>query len=292
MSRPSDLFLDGAAFSAGRKAPMVDIKQGGAFGHQPDFSTVISATPYVRRNLIARVIETPRGFDYLPDPIRMRAMFKALIELHPRSIEGFNGQLTIDVDSKAHGGAGEEFQVVTDVKQTRSAPSVNYIEKYGRPISNFYDFWIRELLLDPVTKIANVTTRPTYLARPDSDRALLPDFYGATVLFYEVDPTNTKVDKAWLCTNFFPTTAAPVEGSRDLTAANSTLEFGIEFAAITQQGFGVIEFAQSLHAQTNFTGSNPLQRQAFIDKLSAGALDAGVGYAEQLATMSRSVVQN
>lgn len=286
MARQSDIILAGKAYSIGRTAPMVDLKSGGQHGFMPDYASYISNAAYVRRNLICRLIEAPKGFDLLPDPAKWRETLKVLVELHPRTIEGLNAQLNVDVTSNPFGGAGEEQEDPTDVKQARSTPSFGYVEKYGRPINAFFDAWIRELIMDPATKVPNVVTRGQAKLID-----LLPDFRGMTCMFIEPDPTHTKVDKAWLCTNMFPKTAGQVEGRRDLTTAGNQLEYTIEFTSIAQTGNGVNRYAQSLLDEMNLSGANPQNRKSFLEAISADVKAGANGYAEQIATAGRTAIQ-
>ncbi len=285
MARLTGTILNGKGYGVGRQNPMVDLDMGGQMGQQTEMAEYVSSAQYVRRNLIARVIEAPKGFDKLPDVDKWRSAFKALIELHAKSIEGFNSQLTVETQETPFGGAGEMIESPSNVTRARSNPSFGFVERYGRPISTFFDMWIMELIMDPITKTPNVVTRGDV-----TDVDLLPDFIGATVIFFEPDPTYTKVDKAWLCTNMFPKAGAPVEARRDLTAGGETVEFNIEFTAISQVGAGVVMFAQKLLDEMNLTGANPNLRPAFIDQISEDIKKGEHGYAEQIANAARTAV--
>ena len=299
MSRLTNTILGEKGYGKGRGTPMVDLVNGGQFGFQTDMPSYVSNSQYVRRNVIARLINAPRGFQYLPDPEKWIAALKALVELHPKSIEGFNAQLTVDVQEQPFGGSGEAQESVANVTRARSNPSFGYVEKYGRPITTFFDAWITELLMDPITKAPNIVTRAENQGKL-SDVDLLPDFIGATMIFFEPDPTFTRVDKAWLCTNMFPKAGAPIEARRDLTAGGDQVEFNIEFTAISQVGYGVNQFAQRLLDDMNLSGTNPNLRPAFIEQLAGktgpGAISADVtavesGYAEQIGNAARTAVQ-
>lgn len=286
MTRLTDTIIANKAFSRGRTAPMVDLKNGGQNGYMTDFPAYVSNAAYIRRNLIARLIEAPKGFSDLPDGQKWIDTLKTLIELHPKSIEGLNMGLTVEVASNPFGGGGEEQEDPTDVKRARSQPVLGYIEKYGRPINAFYNGWITELIMDPITKVPNIVTRGS---KKPAD--LLPDYIGATVLFFEPDPTFTKIDKAWLCTNMWPKSDGPVEGRRDLTSAGNTQDFTIEFTAISQVGLGVNTLAQKLLDEMNLSGANPNARPAFVDKISADVKAGDKGYAETIAAAGRTALQ-
>jgi len=152
MARLSDTILDARGYSMGRNAPMVSLSNGGQFGFQTDVPSFISNTAYVRRNLIAKLIEAPRGFEDLPEPNLWFAALKTLVEVEPRSIEGLQMGLSVDVAANAFGGAGEEQEDPTNVTRQRSNPSFTYLERYGRPINHFINQWITELIMDPISK--------------------------------------------------------------------------------------------------------------------------------------------
>mgnify|MGYP000311225582 CR=1 FL=1 len=94
------------AFADSRKAPMLDLSQGGQNGFQTDFSTYVSNTAYVKRNLKAFLMEAPEGFQDTANPSKWVAILKSLVELHPKSIEGLAGGLTVEVVENAAGGGG------------------------------------------------------------------------------------------------------------------------------------------------------------------------------------------
>lgn len=284
MARLEDSTLANQAYTRGRDAPMLNLSRGGQFGFQTDMPSYISNTAYVRRNLVAVVLEAPRGFQDMQEPALWYGALKTLIELEPKTIEGFNMGLTVETAAAPFGGAGENMEDPTNVTRAVSNPSFSYLERYGRPIQAFFYNWITELIMDPITKVPNVVTRGK---RPND---LLPDYYGMTVLFFEPDPTFTKVDKAWLCTNMYPKSDGTVEGRRDLTAAGSTNEFSIEFTALTQVGFGVNKLAQRILGQFQINGNNPNQRPEFVTKVDSFVTGPN-GFSERIADAGRSALQ-
>ena len=286
MGRLTDTILGQTGFNIGRNVPTVDLKYGGIGGEQVEYAAYVSTTPYIKRNLVARLIECPRGFQDLDNPDVLCQTLKALVELQPKTIEGLNAQLTVEFGETAFGGAGEVIEAVRNVTRARSQPVFGYNEKTGRPITTFHDYWIQELGMDPITKIPNVATR-TGLTLAD----MLPDYTGMTVLFFEPDITFTKVDKAWLCTAMFPRASAPVEGSRDITNPGDILDFTIEYTAVTQVGDGVVQFAQALLDTMNLSGTNPNFRPAFIQQISADVLKQPQGVAEQIANDGATSLQ-
>jgi hypothetical protein len=250
---------------AGHNAPIVDIKQGGQFGHMIDYKALVSSTPYVREHVIAVLIQAPRGFDLLPDPQSWYKSLKAIIEEQSREITGLQSTLQIENVEHEIGGAGEKISAVSNVTRSTSEPSHSIPEKYNMPVSLFINSWILELMMDPETKYANIITRGGADV-PDH----LVDFYSATVLYFEPDPTFRNVLKAWLCTFVRPESeGATIEGSRSLTSGKEDLTIDLRMTATTQVGSGVIELAQKVLNNLRVAVPNPQQRPAMYDDIEA-----------------------
>ncbi len=282
------LLTDGKAYKRGYSRPMVDLKYGGQQGFTPNFTEWTSNAAYIRRNMICLLIEAPTGFLKLNNPEYWIGTLKVLLEQHATVIEGMNSSLSVDTADHPVGGSGEIQKEITNVTLTPSAPSFTFIEKYGMPIEAFFNGWVRNLMMDPESKFANIMTLPG--VRQDD---LLPDVYAATCLFIEPDATHTKVVKAWLSTNMFPTgQVTTVEGRRDLASASDITTYNVEFSAITQIGAGVNAFAQDMLNNINITGANPFLRDAFIKKVQPEVKDAPVGYAKTIENQVSQALTN
>lgn len=277
MSRLRDTILGDRGYAQYSDQPMVDLKNGGQNGPMIDLASYVSNSAYVRRNIIALLIEAPRGFQLLDNPDVYVSTLKALVELHPKSIEGLQSTLTVEHVENPVGGGGEMQEDVSNVTRARSTPTFTWTEKYGKPISNFFRHWITSLIMDPITKF------PTVISQGQAAPAdLLPDFNGMTVLFFEPDPTHTKVVEAWLCTNMQPKTSGDITGRRDLTQGGESIDYSIEFTSLTQVGVGVNQFAQQLLDNMNLNGMNPNLQAAFVQQIDADVKAASAGYTETL----------
>ena len=263
MSRLSDAILNGA-YSRDIGKPMLDLKYGGQQGWAPNLTEWTSNQAYVSRPVICLMIEAPKMFTVMPDSQKWIASLKAMFERHARSIEGLNAGLTVDSDEHALGGAGEQQQEVVNVTRERSQPRFSFVEKYGRPIQTFLDYWIRYGMMDPETKFALLGTRGN-----SNVKDMMADWYTATCLFIEPDPLHQTVDKAWLVTNMYPTGTGDITAKRDLTSSQEVLNLDIEFAGISQVGLGVNKFAQELLTAINTRNSDPFMKSAFMNKVSA-----------------------
>lgn len=285
MSRVTNAILQpGTAFAAGHQNPMVDLQNGGQMGYAPDLTEWVSNQQYIRRNLICLLVEAPKAFQLLPNPDYWVATLRALVELHPISIDGLQATLEVETQETPVGGGGQMHEDFTDVKESRSTPTFKWNEKYGMPVANFLRGWITNLLMDPNTKFANIAT----LGNRPSD--MLADQYAATMAFIEPDPTHTKVVKSWLVTNMFPKTTGEIVGRRELTAGAEPTTYDVGFTGIAQFGLGVDAFAQQLLNGINITGANPYLRPAFVDKISADILAAKKGYQSNVEGLGSSAL--
>ena len=290
MSRLADAILSGA-YSKGR-APMTDLQYGGQNGFAPNLAEWVSNTHYVRRNLVCILIEAPKGFQLMKEPNFWVNALKAMVEVHAKSIDGFSAGLEVDTSAEtAVSGGGEMMQDFTNVTRARTNPSFSFVDMYGRPIQNFLHDWIINLIGDPDSKIPAISTMEG--VKP---KDLLADMYSATMLFFEPDPTHTKVAKAWLTTNMYPKGTGEITGKRDLTAAGELSELTIEFTGLSQSGLGVISFAQALLDKINITNANPFARPAFVQKLDSDVANSGAkestGYKEGAETLGKTSLRN
>jgi len=275
--------LGNRAYGQGSQAPMVNLQVGGQQGPMTDFVGYAANSSYVRRNIICQLVAAPRGFRDLDNPEIWEQTLKSLVELHPKSIEGLQSTLTVEHVENAVGGAGEMQQDVSNVTRARSTPTFVWNEKYGMPVRAFLEGWVQMLIMDPTTKA------PGIIATGKRPSDLLPDYNGATMLFFEPDPTFTKVSKAWLCTNMRPNNqVAENTGRRDLTQGGESLDYNVEFTALTQVGTRVTEFAQARLTAMSLNGMNPNFQNAFVNEIDPYVRNTDNGYAEQLAKVATS----
>lgn len=286
MSRLTDAILQNTtAYAQGHSAPMVDLKYGGQMGYAPELAEWVSNAAYVRRNLICVLLEAPKGFQYLPNPDYWISTLRALVELHPLSIDGLNAGLEVEFAQNPVGGAGQQQEDVTDVKETQSSPTFRWGEKHGMPIASFFRGWITNLMMDPNSKYANIAT----LSNRPTD--MLPDMYTASMLFIEPDPLHNKVIKSWLGANMMPKGTGEITGRRDMTQANETPTYDIGFTGIFQYGLGVDQFAQKILDSLSITGANPQNRAAFVNAITSDILATKKSYSNEVQSMAANAVR-
>lgn len=290
MSRFADaLMTPGVGPALGVMNPALDPKYGGMNGLSPDYTEWVSAQAHIAKNLIPFVIEYPKGFDVLSstDKAAWVNAYKAIIELHAQSWTGFNAGLEVEVAENAVGGGGQFFEDFTDVKEARTQPQGNWIEKYGQVFGNFWGTFIRTFMMNPYTKFPDIMTMAN-ITRPTDQ---LADLYSGTVLFVEPDPTMLNPVNAYLCTNFWPKGNGEMTSRRDLTQASESRTLDISFAALTQQGTGVKTFARSILQSIQITGANPYNRPAFVQQIDAAVQAATAGYKANVENLgARAIV--
>lgn len=264
MSRLTTAILGQNAFGRNAHQPMLDLTFGGQGGYSPNLEAWNNNGAYIRKPLIPILLEAPRFFSLMPEPQKWVETLRALIELHPLTIEGFKAGLTVEFEEHRVGGAGEVQAEVTDVKREKSDPVFTYVEKYGMAIQTFLSHWIQYGMMDPETKFALIGTLTGQ--RPDD---LLADWYTCTCLFIEPDPTHRRVVKSWVSTNMMPKGTGDIIGKRDNGTASELNNLSIEFTALSQFSLGTSVFAQKILDTINITRANPYMRPSFVQNISS-----------------------
>lgn len=281
-----DRFLAGRAAHLGMQNPSLDPTFGGQLGYGPDYRYWVNNANQKQQNLIPILMEAPRAFQYLNNPEKRVEVLRAMVELHPRSIEGLDASMNVQVDGTPVSGDGQQQQEFVNVTREVSQPTFTWDEKYGRPFGLTLEDWVSQTMADPATKVANVVTI-------DGDRPtdMLPDKYTMTMLFIEPDPTMRFVIKAFLCTNMFPQgKIADYSARRDITQPMNLVQYSQQFTALTQVGAGVNQLAQRVLEGININNANPNLRAAFLQEIAKDVLAARNGYGPQVADFAQNNV--
>jgi hypothetical protein len=286
MAKHRDTLLGKKAYAKNANAPMVNLTIGGQNGYQSDLRYFHANTDYIRRNVIAKLIEAPSGFLHMDSGQEYINALKAIVELHAQTWEGLNKTLTVSSQQTAVSGAGEMQETPSNVTRERSVPALTIPEKYGMPVQGLMSDWITGLIMNPDSKVPGITTLPGVTIGD-----LLPDVYSMTVLFFEPDPTFTKVQRAWLIGNMYPTGAGEDTGRRDKTQDGEQLVLNITFTGIQQVGYAVNQFAQRILDEMTKTGTNPNNAPAFVTTVDSNVLHSQFGYTEKVNDASRTFIR-
>jgi len=253
MSRLKESVLSTGTAYAGHNNTM-DLANGGQNGHLARIGRVdadgkyydewISNQAYIRRNVIPVVLAYPEFMTYMPDSQKWIDAYKALIELHPLTIDGLSSGLTVETDEHAIGGAGEMQEEITNVVRARSSLAFTFKEKAGKSIQKYLDAVIRYGYMDPDTKKPLVIKH--FLPAQSEIGIYTPNFYTGTVIFIEPDITHRSVVDAWLCTNMFFKSNGDRTGKRDIHSAGEMVELSIESTSITLNNEAVLTLADSI----------------------------------------------
>lgn len=286
MSRLTDAILAEKGYARGHNAPMVDLAYGAQLGYAPNLTEFHNNAAYVRRHTFLLMLEAPRFFRLMPDANKWVEAARQIFEQHPLTVEGFRAGLTVETDETPVGGGGEMQEEYTDVKRERTTLTTTYNDKYGSPMNTFLSAWIRYGMMDPDSKVAGIATltgeRPT---------DMLPDWYSASLLAIEPDPTHSKVVRAWLLTNVFPKSDGGVEGGRDLRSAMNLSNMSVEWTSIAQYGLGVNAFAQQLFDKIQLAGAMPSLRPSAIQAIGADVDAVQPGYKHNVEDLGKTAIQ-
>lgn len=265
----ADAIISGA-YATDRAEALLDLTYGGQFGYAPELSEWVSSQAYVRRNLFAFLLEAPKFFQFMPDESKWYSSLKALVELHPQSIDGLSSGLEVQFMDHPIGGGGEVMEEPVNVTRAKSNITFNYgPDKYGMPITTFIYNWISYGMMDVDTKYALAgTLEKNQEGQEGAATDWLADWYTMTCLFVEPDPQHKRVLKSWLVTNMMPRRTPEITGKRDLTNPMETTEANIEFTGIVQYSLGVNILAQGILTaiNKNMGNANPYLRQAFLNE--------------------------
>jgi len=264
MSKITDSIFDKNTAYAGH-SPALDLKYGGQDGYMSRIGRVgddgkyysewISNQAYVKNNIIAVVMKYPKFFDYMPDAEKLIAAYKALIELHPLTIDGLTSGLTVETDEHPVGAAGEMQEEITKVTRARSTVSFTYKEKAGKSIQKFVDMIIRYGYMDPdVLKPLVIQYMDDF---KDQIKLYTPEFYTGTVLFIEPDITKTTVVDAWLTTNMFFKGNGDRTGKRDIRSAGELLDLTLETSGITLNNESILGLADDVLGNLSILNLTP-----------------------------------
>ena len=287
MSRFIDTVLpQGIAYGQGATQRMSNVVHGGVYGWAPNPNAWVNKTGYVRRHITPIVLRGPSGFRFLNNPDYWYAAMRAIFETMPLSIEGLNSTLTVAAADTPYGGAGEMFQDPTNVTRERTSPQFQIPDLYGAPVNGFLEGWITQLIMDPETKTAMVNT----LGR-EIPADMMADIYSMDMLFFEADPQQAQVVRAWIVYNMFPMSGGEVIGRRDITTDMDQVRYNIPMAGFAQTGNGVKVFAQQVLNSMRVTGANPLHRKTYLEGIDADIARQTTGWGSQIRDLSNQQIQ-
>lgn len=252
------------SFTQRTYGPVTNMAIPGQEGYIPNYEYWHAAAEYVRPPVIPFLMEAPDAFQILDNPERLVATLKALMEVHARTIQGLDQSLEVEFSTTPFGGAGEQMETVAKVKRAQSQPQYDWVERIGKPITKFWNYYILNILGNPDSNVPAAVSRGQ-----QKPYGMYPDFTAFTMMFVQADRTQRWVDHAWLCSNMMPKSGAKIEGSRDITETPQGVTVSIAFTCLQQVGAGVDALAQTMLNQANQTGLDPNNRRAWLRSIEA-----------------------
>ena len=274
------LIGDKAMGRYGLGRPMLDPRYGGQNGYTTDYPSFINHEAYVQANLIIKVLAVPRGFSYLPDAQVWIETAKAFFERQIVSLDGLRAKLQGDFASYAFGSAGEEQEVIRDMKRERSQITTEFIERKGLPFTEFFDFQLQAFGMHEETKWPLMTA----ITNEMTDN--LSDMIAYTILAFEPDPMLKTVLKAWIGVDLKPKEGAEVNGKFNKNSPGDIMTISTSWTGIWQYGYGPRRYATEVLKSMNFVGANANLRNPVMDRITAEVSGAATGYSELVKTVS------
>jgi hypothetical protein len=260
--------------------PMLDPRYGGQGQYTTDYPSYINHEAYVQGNLIIKVLAVPRGLSYLPDADVWIGMAKAFFERQIISFEGLRAKLTGDFATYAFGSAGEEQEIIRDVKRERSQLTTEFIERKGLPWTDFFEFMLQLFGMHEETKWPMITAITNQMTDNLSDNCAW------VILAFEPDPMLRTVLKAWIGVDIKPKEGVEVTGKYNKNSPGDIITASIPWTGIWQYGYGPRVYATQVLRAMNFVGANPNMRSPVVSRVSADVSDVGNGYAEQVSQVA------
>lgn len=257
-------------------APMVNAVPGAQMGSLIDIGKYVQNAHYVRKNVMARVVEYPKWISYMPEGHQQayREAIKSWFETQTK-IDGLNKALTAEFVRTPIGPSGHQQADFSKAVEAQSVVTHTAVEKYGRYYRTLFEHWIRFGMGDHLSGVPLVSIFNNEIVDA------LPDLYSCSVIYFEPDPLHKYVQDAILMTNMAPEGAGPDDFRKDPEAAGETVELPIQFTGLQQTSYGVKLWAQELLDETNRGGFNSIAQRAARNQIDADVQATKGGWNER-----------
>lgn len=282
MARFKDTLTNkGSASTA--QATILNLAVQGQQGYLTDQVYYPSATDYINKNLIVKVLQVPLGLMMMPGAQAYVAAYKNIIENWMQGWSGFNQTLSVESQETALGNAGEMFQTPGRVSRARSQITSTIVEKDRRPIIRFFKDYVRYLIGDPDTG------HPLLTAVSNDFTDQLADMYAGCILAWEPDKTFRYVENAWMIANFYPNGEIGEDtGQRVLQQAGETRTYNLQWAGWQKVGYAVERLAQSFMDSVRVTGIDPSFQNVAVKAVDSNTASVPTGFQEQITELKGS----
>lgn len=284
MGRYADT-LTNKAYAERAQMTVLNMAVQGQQGYLTDMQYYPSATDYIRKPLIIKVLQAPAGLMMLPNGQLYVAAYKNFIENWMQSWNGFNRTLTVNTQETQLGNAGEVFQTPSRVSRARSQITSTVVDKDRRPIMRFMEDMVRYLFMDPDTG------HPLLTGVSDRFTDQLADVYGGTIIAFEPDKTFRYVENSWLITNFWLHQEIGENiGNRQLQQDGELATYNLSWTGWQKVGYAVDKLAQGFMDAVRVSGMDPQYQANFVTGVDSNVSAVATGFSEQINAIKGSLV--
>lgn len=284
MGRYADT-LTNKAYAERAQMTVLSMAVQGQQGYLTDMQYYPSATDYIRKPLIIKVLQAPAGLMMLPNGQLYVAAYKNFIENWMQSWNGFNRTLTVNTQETQLGNAGEVFQTPSRVSRARSQITSTVVDKDRRPIMRFMEDMVRYLFMDPDTG------HPLLTGVSDRFTDQLADVYGGTIIAFEPDKTFRYVENSWLITNFWLHQEIGENiGNRQLQQDGELATYNLSWTGWQKVGYAVDKLAQGFMDAVRVSGMDPQYQANFVTGVDSNVSAVATGFTEQINAIKGSLV--
>jgi len=265
MAKIADRYLEKHKAYNNSDVRIPDLRHGGQFGYAPNLSEVISTTPFTRY---------PGMFNILPDGDIWKKTLKFLIEVHPKSVTGFNATITLTTASVPIDPSGAEMTPVNDATIEHSKITYTYpMDFVGEPIKAYMREFIRLGIWDPILNRPLISTLG--LDNVPDDWTL--DMYSWDIIAIEPDVHFRHAVKAWEMFGCHFLTSGPIVGSKDPLNAKNVDELSFESTGTDESNYGTRAVAQKIMNEIKITDANPYNVKSALTDEQLDEIKAGRG---------------
>lgn len=253
------------------RTPQMDLSIAGQNGWMRNNAAWPSNSMYVQQKLKPVLLASPKCFQYLDNPEQANKVLRNLIECMYTEVDGLQATMEIEVNEQPVGHAGEVWAEVSKVTRPPSKPKFTWPDKYGRAVSNFWDWFIVTFVGSPeLGSVREIVNHKKYIDA--GSPPLTAEMLTMTILFFEPDPTLTSITKAWIQTNMFPKTAPENTAKSALGMESEFTPVVIEFTSYGQVGNAAQALALKILRELALADVRPIDLKAFMDERQASVL--------------------
>lgn len=283
MGMDNALISGASAYGTTRFGQVPNLTLGGQLGIGPNIPKIDVSTPLVLNATVFVVLELPTMWDAFP---ARKAMMKALIEQHAKSITGVDFGYTLNSQESPVGHDGQHLSVPTNTVRTAINPSITWVDLYGALAWNLIRAWLFDIQ-HPDTQASLMSAQ----LETDSIPAYLMSAFSMSMLGIQYDPTmdpNRIIDAAFY-TCMFPTETTEFGFERQI-AQSQIKERTIPFKGIVQHNENTRELGKIVATNLGIHKIN-YQLATTASGVAPDLADVGIGKEVQDALRDFKLIQ-